>query len=199
MKDGAGLLRAIDAGELRAMGQPVEAGQDGDGEIGRRGAGEIDHGVAMRTLGEIGVDHLDLPGGLAQQFELVPGHRDQIAQRLQPGVIPDVADVAVHIGQGPLAGRIDQPALVGVGEVFWNALLQVFEDGMWRKETARRILARSGLPGLPPIKQIRCLASKFAEVVLHHSNKTIDQPGKPEGSRHSAAWACEGNSIRATM
>ena len=70
MKDGAGLLRAIDAGQLRAMGQPVEAGQNGDGEIRRRGAGEIDHGVAMRTLGEIGVDHLDLPGGRAQQLEL---------------------------------------------------------------------------------------------------------------------------------
>ena len=79
--------------------------------------------LAVRLPGKVGIDHFDLAGRVDQQFELVSGDRHHVAHRFQPGVIPDVANLAIHVGQRPLAGRIDQFALIRVGEVLANALV----------------------------------------------------------------------------
>ena len=46
-----------------------EAGHNGDGKISGRGSREIDHGIVMRALKKIGVDHFELAGGFAEQLE----------------------------------------------------------------------------------------------------------------------------------
>ena len=80
---------------------------------------------AVRTLKQIAVDHFELTGGRGQQSEFAAGHRHHILHRFQPGVIPDRGDIAVRVRQRPLAGRIDQSALVDVGEIAGNALAEV--------------------------------------------------------------------------
>jgi len=149
MADGAGLLRQRNAGQMGAVAQPVEAGQDRDREIRRRGAGEIDHGVLVRALEQIGVDHVDLAGSRNQQPELPAGHRHHVLHRFQPGVIPDRADIAGRIRQRPPAGRIDQSSLVDVGEIAGNALAEVIEQSVRSSRTSRRLLHCRALEQLP--------------------------------------------------
>jgi len=55
-------------------------------------------------------------------------------------VIPDAANLAIHVGQRSLAGRIDQFALIRVGKVLANALVEIFKDDLGCRETARRPL-----------------------------------------------------------
>ena len=94
----------------------------------------------MRLPGKVGIDHFDLAGRVDQKFELAPGDRHYVAHCLQPGVIPDAANLAIHIGQRSLAGRIDQFAMIRVGEVLENALVEIFKDSLGCRKTARRSL-----------------------------------------------------------
>jgi hypothetical protein len=60
-------------------------------------------------------------------------------------VVPDRADIAARVRQRPLAGRIDQSALVDVGKITGHALAEVFEEKVRLGETPRRLLRRRAL------------------------------------------------------
>src|SRR5207247_9380903 len=93
-------------------------------------ARELNHGVCMWPLAEIGLQHVGLTRRLGQRFELAPRHHAHIADCFQPRMVPDRADVAVSIRRRSFAGRIDQPALINVIEVLRNALAQFLKNGL---------------------------------------------------------------------
>jgi len=58
------------------------------------------------------------------QIAVAPGDRHHVAHRLKPGVLPDRADLALHIGQLSRAGRIDQLMPIDAIEVSRDDLVQ---------------------------------------------------------------------------
>ena len=103
------------------MRQPVQAGQNGYGKIGRCCPRELDHGLVVRALEQISVHHFNLAVCISQQFKLSARHHHQISHRFQSGVIPNGAHIAVQIRKCSLAGRIDQFAMIDIIEVSRNA------------------------------------------------------------------------------
>ncbi len=88
--DSSGLLGRRNAGQLRAMGEPVEAGDNGNGKIGACGAREVDHGIFVGTLKKVGVDHFDLTGSVrSSSSNRRPGTAITYCIASKPGVIPD--------------------------------------------------------------------------------------------------------------
>lgn len=110
------------------MAEPVKAGQDRNGKIGRRGAGKIHHRFPVRTLNEVRIHHFELPRWFDQEFKVVRRDHHDIADRFEPGVIPDGSNIAGRVREGSLAGRIDQRALVGTLEILRNALRQLLKQ-----------------------------------------------------------------------
>ena len=139
-------------------------------------AGEIDHGIVMRTLKQIAVDHLDLTRRCAQQSEIVPGHRHHILHRLQPGVIPDRRR---RRRPRPTASACRPDRSVCPGRRrrdIWERAGRGLRAG---RRAARSLPAEAWPPGseqlllrMQPVKQIRCPAEGFVADVRAVFNRS---------------------------
>ena len=114
-------------GEASTVIEPVESGDDGDPDIVRQNAGEIDHDVFVRLRPKEGFHHFRLPRGRNQQVGIAPGDHHHIAHGFDTRVFPDRANAAMRINRRARAGRIDQFMLVDAVEIFWDDLLQAME------------------------------------------------------------------------